>query len=117
MCEHSNEQTFELVCLFVSDQSDAADVEFFEDGVDVTLHRVERQVSHVHCEWRLRWQLLLLPRASRAATTTTSTGANGGGRQRASQTNRFPLLRISSSVHLSTSDSSIIVWRTHTKLL
>ena len=45
--------TFKLVCLFVSDQSDAADVELFEDDVDVSLHRVERQVPYVRREWRL----------------------------------------------------------------
>lgn len=67
--------TFELVCLFVSDQSDAADVELFEDDVNVSLHRVERQVSHVRSERGLCWQLFLLPGASGA--TTTSTGAEG----------------------------------------
>lgn len=45
--------TFELVCLFVSDQSDAADVELLEDDVDVALHGVERQVSHEGGEGRL----------------------------------------------------------------
>lgn len=68
--------TFELVCVFVSDQSDAADVELFEDDVDVSLHRVERQVTHERRERGLRRQLLLLPGASGAATA--STGPDGG---------------------------------------
>lgn len=45
--------TFKLVCVFVSDQSDTADFEFFEDDVDVTLHSVEWQVSYKRRERRL----------------------------------------------------------------
>lgn len=69
------EHTFEPVRFFVSDQSDAADGEFFENFVDVSLHRFERQVSYVCSEWRLRRQLLLLPGTSRG--TGTRAGADG----------------------------------------
>lgn len=69
------EHTFEPVCFFVSDQSDAADVEIFEDLVDVPLHRFKRQVSYIRSERWLRRQLLLLLVTSRG--TSTRTGAYG----------------------------------------
>lgn len=69
--------TFELVCLFVSNQADAADVEIFEDRVYVSLHRIKWQVSHICREWGLWWQFLLLPEGTGAPTaSTTSTGTN-----------------------------------------
>lgn len=64
------EHTFEPVRFFVSDQTDAADVEFFEDLVDVPLHRFKRQVSYVCGERRLRRQLLLLPGTSGGSSTS-----------------------------------------------
>lgn len=65
--------TFKLVCLFVADQSDAADVKFLEDDVDVALHGVEGQVSNEGGEGRLWRQLLLLLDASRAAAAWAGT--------------------------------------------
>lgn len=63
------ERTFEPVRFFVSDQSDAADFEFFEDLVNVPLHRFKRQVSYISSEWRLRGELLLLPGTSRGSSS------------------------------------------------
>lgn len=77
LCERSVliKRTFEPVCFFVSDQSDIADVEFFEDLVNVPLHRFKRQVSYISSERRLWRQLLLLPGTS--GGTTTRAGASG----------------------------------------
>lgn len=69
--------TFELVRFFISNQSDASDAEVFEDDVDVTLHGVEGQVSHVRGIRRLGGQLLLLAGSSRAAATAGSSIRKG----------------------------------------
>lgn len=88
------EHTFEPVCFFVSDQTDAADVEFFEDLVNVPLHRFKRQVSYVCGERRLRRQLLLLPGTSRGTSTRAGAGEEEEQQKIQQQQIRVPLLCI-----------------------
>lgn len=63
--------TFELVCLFVSNQPDIADLQLFEDVVNVTLHRIPWQISYVCRVWWLCWQFPLLPGAAGAPTASS----------------------------------------------
>lgn len=73
--------TFELVCLFVTDEPHAPHTEVFEDGVDVALHGVEGEVAHVGRVRRFCGELLLLTGAAWTAATSGSSAQKPKQRQ------------------------------------